>query len=92
MFSNPLDTAVFTTIYVVRHNSPILFVFHFDDGYWQFSGSEENLSDDEYMIVGLGEVILIDPSVDEVASLPIGYFASRENIDSQWITAPIKNQ
>ena len=88
-FSDALDTAVITTIHVVRQKSPIIHVFHFDDGYWQFSGVEENLPDEEFLILRLDEVIALDPSVLEVADLPYGCSASRENVLSEWIFSDV---
>ena len=34
-FADDLNTAVITTKYILQGNSPILFVSHFDDGYWR---------------------------------------------------------
>lgn len=36
-FNEGLDTAVFTTKYVVEENFPILHVYHFEDGSWQLA-------------------------------------------------------
>jgi hypothetical protein len=51
-FSESLDTAVFTTRFVVRDKSPILFVSHDADGSWQFHGNETNVDDKDMMLVG----------------------------------------
>jgi len=83
-FIEDLDMAVFTTKYVIWGNSPILFVFHFDDGYWQFSGNETNMKDDDYKTISLKNIIKIDPSVLEVADLPYNWEAYRESLDSSW--------
>ncbi|WP_303312700.1 hypothetical protein [Hymenobacter sp. BT730] len=84
-FPDALDTAVFTTTHVVRHHSAILYVYHFEDGYWQFSGSEENLSDQDYLLLGLGEIIALDPSVTQIAHLPLGAMAYRESKQAEWV-------
>ena len=86
-FADALDTAVITTIYVVRQGSPILSVYHFDDGYWQFSGVEENLPDEDFLVLALSEIIALDPSVLQVSDLPLGYSASRKDVWSEWIVS-----
>lgn len=83
-FNESLNTAVFTTQYVMRGNSPILFIYHFDDGSWQFSGIEDNLTDNDYMVVALEEIINHDPSVLEVADMPEGFQAIRNNKKGEW--------
>jgi hypothetical protein len=88
-FADPLDTAVITTKYVVRQHFPILFVFHYEDGCWQFSGKEEDLPDEDFMVLGLGEVIELDPSVKHLSHLPLGAMASRKNKQSEWVITPL---
>lgn len=83
-FSEDLNTAVITTKYVIENRSPILFVFHFEDGFWQFSGIEENLSDVDYRLVSLEEIITLDPSVLQVSDLQFEKKAYREDIKSDW--------
>ncbi len=83
-FKENNNTAVITTKFVLEGKSPILFVFHFGDGSWQFSGSEKNLSDDDYKVVSLGEIIEIDNSLLEIADMPFGSEAMRINLHSPW--------
>ena len=83
-FKENLNTAVFTTRFVIEGNSPILFVFHYDDGSWQFSGSEENLSDQDYRVISLKEIIEYDKSIVELAEMPINSQAMRLNTNSPW--------
>jgi hypothetical protein len=83
-FADDLNTAVITTKYVLEGKSPILFIFHYDDGSWQFSGPEENLLDEDYRVLSLDEIIRMDSSVLEVADLPYEGEAYRETKRSQW--------
>ena len=86
-FEDPLDTAVFTTRFVVKDKKEITYVTHDEeDGNWQF------LSNDVFedyrqviMIVGLGEIIEIDKTVLEIADLPLGYIATRQSSKDKWI-------
>jgi hypothetical protein len=84
-FAESLNTAVFTTKYVIERNSPILYVYHYEeDGAWQFSGKED-CTDSDYKIISLEEMINNDNSILELANLPLGGEAYRENKDSNWI-------
>lgn len=84
-FPDAPDTAVITTRYVVRQQSPILFVFHFEDGYWQFAGREENLPDTDFLVLRLEEVVALDSSILEIADLPMGVAAARESQGAEWV-------
>jgi len=79
------NTAVITTVYVMRHNAPILTVYHFEDGYWQFSSAEEDLPDEDYLVVALEEITSLDSSVLDVSDMPRRFSASRKNIKSKWL-------
>jgi hypothetical protein len=84
VFKEKLNTAVFTTRFVLEKSSSILIVFHFDDGNWQFSGIEDNLSDDDFRVVSLGEIIELDSTVLELCDMPINSEARRLSRDSPW--------
>jgi hypothetical protein len=83
-FKENLNTAVFTTRFVLKESASILFVFHFDDGNWQFSGIEDNLSDDDFRVVSLREIIEYDSSVVELGDMPINSEARRLSRNSPW--------
>ena len=84
-FSEPRNQAVFTTKGLLRSNLPILRVFHDENGDWQFFGDEE-ATDNNCSVVGLGAVVQYDPSVTEVAWLPTGWCAARDSKDDRWWT------
>jgi hypothetical protein len=77
--------AVITTKYVLDQKSPILNVYHFEDGYWQFSGPEEDLPDSDYRIVALEEIISLDSSILEISTLPYGSNAYRKDHMASWV-------
>ena len=84
-FQEPDNTAVFTTKYVITERQPITYVTHEEDGAWQFFSSDEFESFKEIaMIVGLGEIVDLDPSLSQLAGLPVGYYAIRETINDEW--------
>ena len=66
----------------MEKTSPILFVSHFDDGYWQFSGTETNLPESDFCVVSLDEIINLDVLVVDIADLAFDGSASRSDINS----------
>jgi hypothetical protein len=82
-FENPENTAVFSTVGVMRHHEPICRVCHDNDGTWQFlSGAPVTMAD--AMIVSLKEAVATDRSLLQLADLPLGWIAIRENPQSPW--------
>ena len=88
-FKESLNTAVLTSKYVLSENSPIVFVAHHLDGIWEFWG-EEIIDESEIVVVSLGSIIEIDPSVLEISDLPIEFNAVRESKQKPW-TSVSKN-
>ncbi|NEM98005.1 immunity protein Imm33 domain-containing protein [Pontibacter burrus] len=86
-FKEPLNTAVFTTKFVIEDKKPITYVSHdAEDGAWQFF-SDDEFEDFESVakIVGLGEIIKLDNSVLELADMPEGFYAYREGVKGKWV-------
>lgn len=82
-FSESPSTAVFTTRFVIENQSTILFVYHDDDGSWQFHGNDDSAEDD-IRIVGLGEILDLDETVGEVGNIDVGFEAIRSSRNSSW--------
>jgi len=76
---------VISTKSVVYENTSILNASHDEDGTWQFLGDDEELSEEDAVVLGLDEIIQIDPTLIEITNLPKGARAFRKNIGSQWI-------
>jgi hypothetical protein len=85
MSKENLNIHVFTTKFVLKEKSPILKVFHDDEGDWQFIGKEIDLKEEDAMVVSLKEILEYDPSLRKVLSLPVGNMAHRANSTSDWI-------
>jgi len=83
-FKSNLDTAVITTRYVIKSQSPILYVFHFEDGNWQFNSRESSLNDEDYMVISLREILEKDESLQELETLPPGFEATRLSKTQPW--------
>ncbi|MBO4773640.1 MAG: DUF2185 domain-containing protein [Bacteroidales bacterium] len=86
-----LNMAVITTRYVLDNNSPILYVFHYeDDGVWTFIG-DEKCQNSDYRVVSVEEIINIDSSILELADMPCGYCAKRTDKNISWVIEPYKS-
>ena len=84
-FADPKNVAVFTTMQVVRLGQPILHVSHDgEDGAWQFHSGAQKVFAGDAMIVALQEIVEHDPTICELADLPCGWFAERDNVGSPW--------
>ena len=82
-FKEKLSSAVFTSKYVMAQGSPIVFVAHNEDGSWEFWG-KEIIDESEIMVVLLEQIIKTDPTVQEVADLPVQFTAVREAKGASW--------
>ena len=85
-FEDSLNTAVFTTKFIVKDKKEITYITHeTEDGAWQFF-SNDNFDDFEEvsMILSLDEIINLDKTVLEIADLPLGYIATRETVKDKW--------
>ena len=82
-FKESLNTAVFTTRFVIESQSTIVFVSHDDDGDWQFL-SEEGPVENEARIALLSEMIELDPTILDIADIPSGTKAFRDDQYSPW--------
>lgn len=83
-FDQPPNCASYTTSHVIRQGLPITHVYHdADDHGWQFHYPGEKTTAD-IMIVSLKEIYFRDPTVLEIADLPPGWRAIREDINKPW--------
>jgi hypothetical protein len=87
-FADPPNVACFTTWRVLDGIEPIVYVSHdADDGAWQFlpeSGAIEELA----AVVGLARMCQHDPSLLQLARLPLGWRAERSEVDAPWMWLP----
>src|SRR5262249_51693660 len=82
-FKDAKNTAAFSTIGVIKNHEPVCRVCHDDDGAWQFlTGGPVTWA--EALIVALSHIVGTDQSLLELADLPLGCVATRENPQSPW--------
>jgi hypothetical protein len=87
-FDQPRNCAVHTTREVLERAEPILHVTHdSDDHGWQFIGSSDGTLENG-KIIALHEAVELDPSVLQLADLPIGWHAWRDSVEEPWIREP----
>src|SRR3712207_2451504 len=88
-FAEAPNVAAITTVQVMTRSQPILLVQRFaDDHSWAFlCGTSDDL-DRDGRIIGMGEALVIDPSLRELADLEPGWVAWREQREAKWHRAP----
>ena len=88
-FADPENVAVFTLADISKRQAPILRVCHDDDdGAWQFLTGGPLPEKTEWVLLALKEVVRIDPTIAELAGLPLGWEASRTVVGRKWTTKP----
>ncbi|GEC71715.1 protein of unknown function [Flavobacterium flevense] len=81
-FYEERNLGVFTTKQVLD-GEPILYVYHNEDGDWQFfSTLDPNLEDAK--LVSLQELNKLDPTINEIYHLQFGFRAWRETKENDW--------
>ncbi|MBV9126235.1 MAG: hypothetical protein JO112_23035, partial [Planctomycetes bacterium] len=83
-FEDPPNVAVFTLTKILHDGQPILLVAHDeDDGAWQFLDGDE-VRAEEAALVSLKTIVTLDQTVAELADLPCGWIAWRQQADQPW--------
>jgi hypothetical protein len=84
-FNEPPHTGVFTTKRVINGDEPVMRVFHdIEDGAWQFHGAGESESED-ITYACFHHIVDRDSTIQDLADLPTGWCAWRENVSTPWI-------
>ncbi|MGN7721853.1 DUF4262 domain-containing protein [Chitinophaga sp. 22620] len=81
-FFEERNTTVFTTERALK-GDPVLYVYHDEDGAWQFHTTPAPAEKD-IKIVGLEEITRLDPSLNELFNLPYGAQAWRASKGDDW--------
>ena len=75
---------MFTVRTVVDGSAVVLYVSHDqEDGAWQFLDASGARREDA-RLVALHEMLSLDPSLRDLATLPLGWYAVRVNSSSAW--------
>ena len=89
-FDVAINTAAFTTRHVLEGTLPILEVYHDHDGEWQFMCGTTNATEDAKLVC-LGCMLESDPSIADLADMPLGWMAYRESPDDPWSKEPYED-
>ena len=91
-FEQSRNCAVFTTREVLERKEPVLHVRRdIDDHGWQFMGLTDGTLENARLIA-LHEAVELDPSVLELADLPVGWHAVRERPEDPWVRECTENE
>jgi hypothetical protein len=83
-FPESRDCAILVTREVLDREEPILHVTHdSDDHGWQFIGSSAGTLENG-RVIALYEAVQLDPSVLQLADLPVGWRAVRDIVGHPW--------
>ena len=85
LFSEAKNTACMACTHVLEGGAPVLYVSHdAEDGMWQFLCGADNHGPEHAKIIGLSEVVSLDPSLNELHEMPLGVGAERNSKDESW--------
>lgn len=82
-FADAENTAAFTLNQIADGEKPILYVVHDEDGDWQFLDGGA-ASEEDAAVVSLKNIAELDPSIKQLADLPVGWKAERTSVDQPW--------
>ena len=85
-FQESPDLAVIIKRRIVQNGDWIAYVSHdIHDGGWQFHDSDRRRPrESDALVLSLREVAELDPSIVELADLPVGWHAWRSSNGSPW--------
>jgi hypothetical protein len=76
LFLDPPNTAVFTSVHILNEGDWVHYVTHDEeDGAWQFHPSHGPSNMKEAAVVSLRSMVDLDPRIEELADLPLGWHA-----------------
>ena len=81
----PDHLAAFICPHVYENSKPILLVSHDENGDWQFLCGGDHDVNEEPRVVGIIHLLERDPSLNEIADLPIHWEAERNAVGGEWI-------
>ena len=88
-FEDPQNVAVFTVRSILDGDDWIYYVTHDEeDGAWQFHPRAGPTREQDARVVALRIVMILDPSIGELADLPLGWHAWRESPGRPWVREP----
>jgi hypothetical protein len=88
-FLDPPNTAVFTNLRILDGTNWVRYVTHDEeDGAWQFHPPNRKATMSEAAVVSLANMLRLEPRIAELADLPTGWHAWRDEKDGPWQREP----
>ena len=88
-FRDPPNVATISLRDIMEGRRPILLVGHdADDGMWQFLDDRDNPDPNDAVVLSLDCVLGLDPTIAELADLPLGWRAWRDGVNQPWQREP----
>ena len=90
-FNDPPNVAVIARKSIFTHGDVIVYVTHdSDDGCWQFHTAQPEAMDiNDACLVSFQSIVEHDPTIEQLAALPLGWCASRSSVDQGWEMGPL---
>jgi hypothetical protein len=87
-FHDSPNVAVITLVQIIEQGHPVLYVTRDDDdGAWQFlDGSDTQI--EAARVASLRSMITLDPTLLQLADLPLGWYAWRASPTAPWQREP----
>ena len=84
-FHQPRNTAVIADKFFAEGKETCVYVTHdaYDNG-WQFLTANTNGDERRAVVLALSTVVELDPTLDELADLPPGWYATRQSEHESW--------
>lgn len=86
-FREPESSSCIACEHVVHKKKPVLYVTHNkENGIWQFLCGATEHTKDKLHIISLQKACKIDPTLNELFEVPIGFGAERKTAKDEWVT------
>lgn len=91
-FSKRPDTLVLTCLHVLDGADITTVYHHFNDNAWEFICGCENHTDEDAVVITVGELCEMDPSLHLLSDLPVGACALRPSRQHAWQRGKIEGE
>ena len=84
-FDQPTNAEAVTSVHITQQNKPILLVSHYSEDHdWAFLPGGP-ITMEETQLITMEQIVDIDPTVMEIASLDPGWSAERKAVGEEWV-------